>query len=68
MVEFCNACGTSLPKGDLTIKAGKLYTSHDYNCPECRKVANPDKNKKAEAPEPDADKEIVIKDGKVSKE
>ena len=31
MVEFCTVCGTSLPKGDLTVKGGKVFTSHDYN-------------------------------------
>ena len=43
MVEFWTICGTSLPKGDLTVKAGRLFTSHDYTCPSCGKLANPAK-------------------------
>ncbi|MBI2898971.1 MAG: hypothetical protein HYY17_02190 [Planctomycetes bacterium] len=41
MVEFCTVCGTSLPKGDLTIREGKLFTSPDYTCPSCHQIANP---------------------------
>jgi hypothetical protein len=66
MVEFCTACGTSLPKGDLTVKGGKIFTSHDYDCPSCEKPANP---AKAPAPEeavdPSPDRELVFKKGAV---
>ena len=50
MVEFCTACGTSLPKGDLTVKGGQIFTSHDYDCPSCHKTANPDKSEGGEKP------------------
>ena len=49
MVEFCTICGTSLPKGDLTVKGGSIFTSHDYNCPSCGKTANPSKGGFAQA-------------------
>ncbi len=69
MVEFCGGCGTSLPKGDLTIKKGKLFTSADYTCPSCHKPANPVAAQKVEAElEADPDKDIVIKKGKASRE
>ena len=68
MVEFCTACGTSLPKGDLTFEAGKVFTSHDYNCPSCNKVANPAKDGGAELPEPEQEKDLVIKDGELKQE
>ncbi len=68
MVEFCTSCGTSLPKGDLTIKKGKLFTSGDYTCPSCRKLANPNAEPHAHEVEPEGDKDIVIKKGKASKE
>ena len=51
MVEFCTVCGTSLPKGDLTVKGGNIFTSHDYDCPSCHKPANPDKSHPVEKPE-----------------
>jgi ssDNA-binding Zn-finger/Zn-ribbon topoisomerase 1 len=69
MVEFCTNCGTSLPKGDLTIKGGELFTSHDYTCPTCRNTANPEKKgKKAPEPEAGPDADLMIKDGAVNKE
>jgi hypothetical protein len=69
MVEFCGACGTSLPKGDLTIRKGKLFTSGDYTCPSCGKAANPGAAEKpAAAVDPDPDKDLVIKKGKASTE
>ena len=68
MVEFCTACGTSLPKGDLTIRGGKLFTSHDYTCPTCRQTANPEKAPAKEAPEADAGHDLIIKKGSVSRE
>jgi len=68
MVEFCGSCGTSLPKGDLTIKGGKLFTSHDYTCPSCHKTANPDKTPAAAAaPEATADQDIVIKKSAIAR-
>ena len=68
MVEFCTACGTSLPKGDLTFLKGKMYTSPDYNCPSCGDVANPGAEKIAEAPEPEAEKDLIFKKGEVKGE
>lgn len=69
MVEFCTACGTSLPKGDLTIKKGKVFTSIDFDCPSCHKPANPqgDETKPA-VPEPDGEKDLVIKKGQAQAE
>ena len=63
MVEFCTACGTSLPKGDLTFKGGELFTSRDFSCPSCGDLANPSGD--PETPEPSAEKDLVIKKGKV---
>lgn len=68
MVEFCTSCGTSLPKGDLTIRGGELFTSHDYTCPSCRKIANPAKPKAAADSEPDPAGDLVIKNGSVAAE
>ncbi len=68
MVEFCTACGTSLPKGDLTIRGGKLFTSHDYVCPTCRKPANPDKAPAKADPEAGPEGDLIIKKGTVSRE
>jgi acetone carboxylase gamma subunit len=68
MVEFCGSCGTSLPKGDLTIKKGKLFTSGDYVCPTCGKLANAKAEEHVHEVEPDMDKDIVIKKGKASNE
>jgi hypothetical protein len=67
MVEFCTLCGTSLPKGDVTIRGGKLFTSHDYSCPSCNKTANPGPAEKAE-PEAKADGDLVFKKGAVKAE
>jgi uncharacterized Zn finger protein (UPF0148 family) len=68
MVEFCTHCGTSLPKGDFTVKKGKLFTSPDYSCPSCGKIANPEKEP-AEAPlEPGESRDIVFKKGQASAE
>ena len=63
MVEFCTACGTSLPKGDLTFKGGELFTSRDFTCPDCGDLANP--STEAATPVPTAEKDVVIKKGKV---
>lgn len=65
MVEFCTVCGTSLPKGDLTVKQGKIFTSHDYDCPSCGKSANPAKEAPPETPEPSAERDLIFKKGKV---
>ncbi len=68
MVEFCTICGTSLPKGDLTVKGGKVFTSHDYDCPSCGKTANPDKAPAADGPEAAAERDLVFKKGIVKSE
>lgn len=68
MVEFCTTCGTSLPKGDLTVKDGSIFTSHDYTCPSCGKTANPSKDGAAAAPEISADSDLVFKKGDVQSE
>lgn len=69
MVEFCTVCGASLPKGDLTFKRGKAYTSPDYVCPVCSSVANPGAEAEpAEPPEPATDRDIVFRKGSVSTE
>ena len=69
MVEFCTSCGTSLPKGDLTVKGGKIFTSPDYDCPSCGKIANPAKAPPPEAAvEPTPDRELVYKKGTVRSE
>jgi hypothetical protein len=68
MVEFCTICGTSLPKGDLTVKGGSIFTSHDYDCPSCGKTANPAKDA-ADAPaEISVDTDLVFKKGNVKSE
>ncbi len=64
MVEFCTACGTSLPKGDLTIREGKLYTSFDYTCPNCGQSANPAPAEPSPT-EPSPEQDIVIRQGTV---
>ena len=68
MVEFCMACGTSLPKGDLTVKGGQIFTSHDYDCPSCHKPANPDKAGDAEKSEASPERDLVFKKGIVKSE
>ena len=68
MVEFCTVCGTSLPKGDLTVKGGKLFTSHDYDCPSCGKAANPEKSPALAGPEASVEKDLVFKKGIVKSE
>jgi len=68
MVEFCTICGTSLPKGDLTVKGGSIFTSHDYNCPSCGKTANPGKGADAAQPEISVDSDLVFKKGSVKSE
>ena len=68
MVQFCTLCGTSLPKGDLTIKKGEIFTSHDYSCPDCGDVANPDKKTKKKELLPTKSKDVVFRKGKVEKE
>ncbi len=67
MVEFCTVCGTSLPKGDLTYRQGKAFTSTDYSCPSCGKLANP-QTEDGGAPEPADDGDMVFKKGKVELE
>ncbi|HYE99983.1 MAG TPA: hypothetical protein VEJ18_13780 [Planctomycetota bacterium] len=67
MVEFCTVCGTSLPKGDLTIKGGKLFTSHDYDCPSCHKTANP-APAEPEKPQAEPDRDLVFRKGEVKPE
>lgn len=66
MVEFCTTCGTSLPKGDLTVKDGSVYTSHDYSCPSCGKTANPSKSPDNSGSEISADSDLVFRKGEVS--
>lgn len=69
MVEFCTVCGTSLPKGDLTFKDGKLFTSPDYTCPSCGQTANPEKGPPSEPPAvPESTRDIVFKKGQATKE
>jgi hypothetical protein len=68
MVEFCTACGTSLPKGDLTVKGGEIFTSHDYDCPSCHQTANPDKSESAEKPEAAPERDLIFKKGIVKSE
>jgi hypothetical protein len=68
MVEFCTVCGTSLPKGDLTFKGGKLFTSHDYTCPSCNQPANPDKSPAPEPEDPDPARDIVFRKGEANLE
>ena len=68
MVEFCTACGTSLPKGDLTVKGGQIFTSHDYDCPSCHNPANPDKSAAGEKPEAQPERDLVFKKGIVKSE
>lgn len=67
MVEFCTVCGTSLPKGDLTVKGGKLFTSHDYDCPSCGKTANPAPSE-ADRPQAEPDHDLVFRKGEVKSE
>jgi hypothetical protein len=67
MVEFCTVCGTSLPKGDLTVKGGKMFTSHDYSCPSCNQPANPEKGS-VSAPEASSDKDLIFRKGSVKSE
>ena len=68
MVEFCTACGTSLPKGDLTVKGGEIFTSHDYDCPSCHNPANPDKAGGGDKPEAAPERDLVFKKGIVKSE
>ncbi|MBI4565613.1 MAG: hypothetical protein HY716_13040 [Planctomycetes bacterium] len=65
MVEFCVQCGGSLPKGDLTVRNREIFTSPDYVCPHCRKLANPKKVEAAEPPEPAPGKDLVFRQGKI---
>lgn len=66
MVEFCKACGVSLPKGDLTIKEGEIFTSYDYICPECGNLANPPLQSTSEINvEPTEEKDIIIRNGEI---
>ena len=68
MVEFCTLCGTSLPKGDLTVKGGRIFTSHDYDCPSCGKAANPGKGEAPAGPEASGTQDLVFKKGSVKSE
>ncbi|MBV8880549.1 MAG: hypothetical protein JO332_11325 [Planctomycetaceae bacterium] len=68
MVEFCTVCGTSLPKGDLTVKGGSVFTSHDYSCPSCGKTANPSKGGGEAEPDLTVDSDLVFKKGSVQSE
>lgn len=67
MVEFCTACGTSLPKGDVTIRGGKLFTSHDYECPSCHQTANP-APPETDEPQAEPDRDLVFRKGEVKPE
>ena len=66
MVEFCTTCGTSLPKGDLTVRDGSVYTSHDYTCPSCGKTANPSETEDAAQGEITPDSDLVFRKGDVT--
>jgi len=70
MVEFCTVCGTSLPKGDLSFQKGKMFTSSDYTCPHCGKLANPHAPgaHAHEGVEISSTKDLVIKKGTASPE
>jgi hypothetical protein len=68
MVEFCTVCGTSLPKGDLTVKGGSIFTSHDYDCPSCHKTANPEKAPAPKIEEPSLERDLVFKKGAAKSE
>lgn len=65
MVEFCKSCGVSMPLGDLTIKEGNVFTSPDYHCPICGKLAAP-AGVVAELPEVPDNGDMVVKDGVVT--
>lgn len=62
-VEFCTNCKESLPRGDLTFKSGRAYTSHDYVCPSCGKLANPSSEPPTAHPDPEPNRDLVIHDG-----
>ncbi len=64
MVEFCTVCGTSLPKGDLTIRKGQVFTSPDYKCPSCGQTANPS-GEPAASPEASVERDLRFKSGEV---
>lgn len=67
MVEFCQACKTSLPKADVTVRGGEIFASHDYQCPFCNELANPPSTPAPAKPaEPTAEMDVVIKAGKVA--
>ncbi len=68
MVEFCTVCGTSLPKGDLSFKGGRLFTSSDYNCPSCGQLANPDTAPAPSSPEPGPSRDILFRKGEIKGE
>ena len=68
MVEFCTLCETSLPKGDLTVKKGEIFTSHDYTCPDCGDIANPPKKAEKKELLPTKEKDVVFRKGKAEKE
>jgi len=66
MVEFCQQCGGSLARGDLTFWMGEMFTSGDYTCPFCGRLANPEGPKiEVDAPQaPDPDADIIFRRGK----
>ena len=66
MVEFCQQCGGSLARGDLTFWMGEMFTSPDYLCPFCGKTAHPDapKVERPQPPMPEEGADLVIRKGK----
>lgn len=68
MVEFCRSCKGSLPRADLTVKEGATYTSHDYVCPQCGRLANPPPNPSRTIHEPSRDYDVLIQNGETHRE
>ena len=66
MVEFCRQCGGSLARGDLSFWMGEMFTSPDYLCPFCGKLAHPDSPKveRPKPPIPEDGADLVIRRGK----
>ena len=69
MVEFCQQCGGSLARGDLTFWMGEMFTSADYVCPLCHKTANPHapKSEPRETEPPPPDQDLVFRKGRLEK-
>jgi hypothetical protein len=67
VVEFCQQCGGSLARGDLTFWMGEMFTSADYLCPLCGKSANPAAPKaEASLPEdPKPEQDLVFRKGRM---